>query len=135
MQAQSKLNPSDIELVKIASNHAKKRFQKDFISIAGALRAKSEKIYTGINLKYIVRNASTCSEATAIYAALNDSEQEFDTVVGVKYLVKTDTFQVVNGCGWCQQLFSYNTPLNVIIDNDGVLEKISAKKLMPFAFL
>lgn len=86
MQNQTKLSPSDIELVKIASNHAKERFQKDFISIAGAFRTKCGKIYTGINLKYRVRNASTCGEATAIYAALNDGESEFDTVVGVKYL-------------------------------------------------
>ena len=135
MQDQSKLSSSDIELVKIASNHAKERFQKDFISIAGALRTKSGKIYTGINLKYRVRNTSTCGEATAIYAALNDGESEFDTVVGVKYHEESDTFQIVNGCGCCRQLFSYNTPLDVIIDNNGVLEKVSAEKLMPYAFL
>ncbi len=135
MQDTSQLSSKDIELVEIASKHAKERFQKDFISIAGALRTKSGKIYTGINLKYRVRNTSTCGETMAIYAALNDGERDFDTVVGVKYIDETDSFQVVNGCGWCRQLFSYNAPLNVIIDNDGVLEVVSAGKLMPYAFL
>jgi len=135
MQDQSELSSNDAELIKIASNHAKERFQKDFISIAGALRTKSGKVYTGINLKYRVRNTSTCAEAMAIYAALNDGEDELDTVVGVKYLEETDSFQVVNGCGWCRQLFCYNMPLNVIIDNNGTLEVVGAEKLMPYAFL
>lgn len=135
MQDQSKLSSEDVELINIASKHAKERFQEDFISIAGALRTKSNKIYTGINLKYRVRNTSTCGETMAIYAALNDGEHAFDTVVGVKYFPETDSFQVVNGCGWCRQLFSYNTPLDVIIDVNGVLEKVSAESLLPYAFL
>jgi cytidine deaminase len=136
VQDQSKLKAADIELIRIAGTHAKERFQQDFISIGGALRTKSGKIYTGINLKYRVRNASTCAEAMAIYAALNDGEDQLETVVGVKFFPETDSFQVVNGCGWCRQLFSYNAPLNVIIDNSkGGLEIVKAQDLMPYAFL
>jgi cytidine deaminase len=135
MQDQSALDKKDIELIEIASKHAKERFQKDFISIAGALRTKNGKTYTGINLKYRVRNTSTCGETMAIYAALNDGENELDTVVGVKYFPGTDSFEVVNGCGWCRQLFSYNAPLNIIIDNEGKLEVVKAEELMPYAFL
>jgi cytidine deaminase len=135
MQDQSNLSQEDMQLIEIAGNHAKERFQNDFISIAGALRTKNGKIYTGINLKYRVRNTSTCAETMAIYAALNDGESEFDTVVGVKYFPETDSFEVVNGCGWCRQLFSYNTPLQVIVDNSGKLETIKAEALMPYVFL
>jgi cytidine deaminase len=135
MQDQSKLSPEDVELIKIAGNHAKERFSKNFISIAGALRTKDGKIYTGINLKYRVRNTSTCGEAMAIYAALNDGVAELDTIVGVKYFPETDSLKVVNGCGWCRQLFSYNSPLKVIINNENVLEKVEAEDLMPYAFL
>lgn len=135
MQDPSNLSPNDIELIKIASNHAKERFEDDFISIGAALRTKSGKVYTGINLKYRVRNTSMCAETMAIYAALNDGEKEFDTVVGVKYFKDSDSFQVVNGCGWCRQLFSYNMPLTVITDKEGALEALSADKLLPYAFL
>lgn len=135
MQDQSKLSLSDIELIEVASSHAKERFKNDSISIAGALRTKSGKIYKGINLKYRVRNTSACAETMAIYTALNDGETKFDTVVGVKYFKDNDTFQVVNGCGWCRQLFAYNMPLNVIIDNNGILEVVTADKLLPYAFL
>jgi cytidine deaminase len=135
MQDNSNLSAKDIELITVAGNHAKERFKKDFISIGGALRTKSGKIYTGINLKYRVRNTSTCAETMAIYAALNDGETEFDTVVGVKYFPETDSFEVVNGCGWCRQLFSYHMPLNIIIDNKGKLEAATPEQLMPYAFL
>lgn len=129
------LSKKDLELIEIAGNHAKERFQQDFISIGGALRTKSGKVYTGINLKYRVRNTSTCAEAMAIYAALNDGEREFDTVVGVKYSPETDSFEVVNGCGWCRQLFCYNSPLQVIADKDGRLESVRAEELLPYPFL
>lgn len=135
MQNLSALSEEDQDLITLAGQHAKERFEKDFISIAGALRTKSGKIYTGINLKYRVRNTSTCAETMAIYSAINDGEKEFDTIVGVKYFPETDSFEVVNGCGWCRQLFTYNTPLNVIADKDGSLESIPAEELMPFAFL
>jgi cytidine deaminase len=135
MQNKSDLNTKDAELVKIAGDHAKERFQQDFISIGGAVRTKSGKVYTGINLKYRVRNASTCAEAMAIYAALNDGESELDTVVGVKYFPEADAFEVVNGCGWCRQLFSYNTPLKVIINDEDKLKVVDAEELMPYAFL
>jgi cytidine deaminase len=135
MQDKSSLDPQDIELITIAGNHAKERFQKGLISIGGALRTKSGKIYTGINLKYRTRNTSACAETMAIYAALNDGEREFDMVVGVKYLPETDSFAVVNACGWCRQLFSYNTPLRVIVDDNGKLDVVTAEALLPFAFL
>lgn len=135
MQDKTALNPKGIELIKIAGDHAKERFQQDFISIGGALRTKSGKLYTGINLKYRVRNTSTCAETMAIYAALNDGEDELDTVVGVKYFPESDSFEVVNGCGWCRQLFSYNAPLNVIIDDNGTLKVVKAEELMPYAFM
>ena len=135
MQDQSLLEPADIELIKIAGDHAKERFQDYFISIGGALRTKNGKIYTGINLKYGVRNASACAETMAIYAALNDGEKEFDTIVGVKYFPEKDTYEVVNGCGLCRQLYAYNAPLNIITDNNGKLEIAHPEDLLPHVFL
>ena len=134
-QDQSRLSAADQELIKLAGQHAKARFKENFISIAGALRAKSGKIYTGINLKYRVRNESTCGEAMAIHMALNDGVAEFDTVVGVRYIPETDEFAVVNGCGWCRQLFCYSAPLKIITDNSGTLELREAEELLPLPFL
>jgi len=129
------LSKADQELIRIAGEHAKERYKEYFISIGGALRTKSGKIYTGINLKYGVRNTSACAETMAIYKALDDGETELDTVVGVRYSPETDSYEVVNGCGWCRQLFCYNAPLKVITNDKGSLELREAEELLPLAFL
>lgn len=129
------LSKADQQLIQIAGEHAKKRYKEYFISIGGALRTKSGKIYTGINLKYVVRNTSACAETMAIYKALDDGETEMDTVVGVRYSPETDSYEIVNGCGWCRQLFCYNAPLKVITNDKGNLEVREAKELLPLAFL
>lgn len=129
------LSDADQELIRIAGEHAKKRYKEYFISIGGALRTKGGKIYTGINLKYGVRNTSACAETMAIYKALDDGETEMDTVVGVKYFPETDTYEIVNGCGWCRQLFCYNAPLKVITNDKGRIETRQAQDLLPLAFL
>lgn len=135
MQDSSQLSRVELDLIDLAGQHAKARFQKDFISIGGALLTKSGKIYTGINLKYRVRNTSTCAETMAIYAALNDGETDFDTVVGVKYFPEGDSFEVVNGCGWCRQLYLYNSPLKaIIVDDYGKLKCVEVSELLPYAF-
>lgn len=134
MQDTKNLSQIDLELIKIASKHAKKRFKKDYISIGGALRTKSGKIFTGTNTKYHVRNLSTCAEMTAIYKAIDDGEEELDTVVGVRYNPDKDEYSVMNGCGKCRQLYVYHKPLKAIIDNNGVLEVVNVEQLLPFAF-
>lgn len=135
MQDLKNLSKLDVELIKIAKEHAKKRYKADFVSIGGALRTLNGKIYTGTNTKYHVRNLSTCAEMLTIYKALDDGEYKFDTIVGVRYIPETNSFSVVNGCGKCRQLFCYHTPLKVIVDNKGVLEVKNAEELLPFSFL
>lgn len=134
MQDLKNISEKDLQLIEVAKAHAKERYKKDFISIGGALRTKSGKIFTGTNTKYHVRNLSTCAEMMTIYKALDEGEEELDTVVGVRYVPESDSYMVVNGCGKCRQLFCYHLPLKVIIDNNGILEVVDAEKLLPFAF-
>jgi len=135
MQEQHNLSENDKQLVKLACNHIKSRFDQDIISIGAALRTKSGKIYTGINLKYHVSNICICAESLAIYNALDRGENELDTVVGVKYFPETNSFEVVNGCGKCRQLYCQNAPLKVILDNKGVLQSMNAEETLPLAFI
>lgn len=134
MQNIQSLSEEDHHLITLAGKEAKKHFRRDFISIGGALRTKSGKIYTGINLKYRVRNVSACAETMAIHKALSEGETEFDTVVGVKYFPEDDRYEVVNGCGWCRQLYCYNAPLTILSDNKGTIEPKQAEELLPLAF-
>lgn len=135
MQNINNLRADDQKLIQVASDHAKARYKKDFVSIGAALRTKNGKIYTGTNTKYHVRNLSTCAEMIAIYKALDDGETDFDMIVGVKYFPETNSFEVVNGCGKCRQLYCYHAPLKIIIDDKGVLEIKEAEDLLPFVFV
>ncbi len=135
MQDISKLSSKDQKLIQIAAAHAKKMFKEDSMSVGAALRTKSGKIYTGINLKYKVRTICICAEPVAIHTAINEGETEFDTVCGVKYVVETDSFVVMNSCGNCRQLYAYHKPLKVIIDNEGIAESVDAESLLPYSFI
>ncbi|HEY1836001.1 MAG TPA: hypothetical protein VGG13_04235 [Candidatus Saccharimonadales bacterium] len=130
----NELSKQSLELLREAKRHIKQR-HSETTTIGAAVRTKAGKIYTGINLKYRTRNTSTCAAITALHNALNDGETAFDTIVEVKYFPESDTYEIVNACGLCRQLFAYNTPLNVIINTGTSLEIKSSETLLPYSFL
>lgn len=98
MQTYSHLSSDDQELIEIAKKTAKQKYKYDFTANVSALRTKSGKIYTGINLKYRYRMAAMCSERVAIFKAEDGGESEFDTIIGLKYLPEIDDFIIVAPC-------------------------------------
>ncbi|MCL5091139.1 MAG: cytidine deaminase [Patescibacteria group bacterium] len=129
------LNQEDLKLIKMAKKIVKLRYDKDLTSIGAALRTKSGKIFTGINLKYHVRNVSMCAERIAIFKALEAGEREFDTIVGVKYFPETDTYKVITACGECRQVEAQHAPLKTIIEVEGKLVVIDIEDLLPYSFI
>ncbi len=135
MQSEHELKKADQALVQVACDHIKKRYRHGIVTIGAALRTKSRKIYTGINLKYRTGSVNACAETMALYQALDAGENQFDTLVGVKYSADSDSYEVVNACGLCRQLFVYNLPMKIIIDSGGKLEAKDAADIMPHAFI
>jgi cytidine deaminase len=133
MQDLAILSTKDAELVKLACEHIKKRYKKDRTTIGAALRTTSGNVYTGTNLKYRTRNTSTCAGATAVHTALDAGSSAFDTLVEVKYFPDTNVFEIVNPCGLCRQLYCYNAPCKVIVD-DGAAAIKEAEELLPLLF-
>jgi cytidine deaminase len=132
MQDTAHLSDKDIQLIEVAKKHIKKMFDDKLTTIAGALRTKSGKIYTGINLKYGARNVSMCAERIALFKALDDKEIP-DTIVGVKYFSETDSYEVQNTCGECRQVYLYNN-LKVVINDNGVLKVLTIQDLLPYSY-
>lgn len=133
MQDTSKLSKKDIQLVEVAKKHIKEMFDDERTTIAGALRTRSGKIYTGINLKYRTRNVSMCAERIALYQALNEKEIP-DTIVGVKYFPENDSYEIQNSCGECRQVYLYNN-LKVLTDVGGKVQVIDIKELLPYSYI
>ena len=98
--------------------------------VGAALRTKSGRVYTGVNIENAAYTNGICAERVAVFKAVSDGEREFDVLALV-----TD-----NGgspCGACRQVlaeFGLDT-LVVIADASGqVLKTLTAAELLPGAF-
>jgi cytidine deaminase len=98
--------------------------------VGAALRTKSGRVYTGVNIENAAYTNGICAERVAIFKAVSDGERELDVLALV-----TD-----NGgspCGACRQVlaeFGLDT-LVVIADASGrVFKTLTAGELLPGAF-
>ena len=98
--------------------------------VGAALRGKSGKIYTGVNIENAAYPVTGCAERVAIFKAISEGEREFDAIS-----VVTD-----NGgspCGSCRQVMAeFGLDLVVYIaDGEGTLVKeTTVRDLLPGAF-
>ncbi|MBI2051485.1 reverse transcriptase-like protein [Candidatus Roizmanbacteria bacterium] len=134
MQNVQNLSKKDVGLLEVAQKHAKKSYKSGQTTIAAALRTKNGNVYTGINIKYRVRNTSMCAERLAIFKAIEAGERNLDTIVGVKYFPKRDTYKIVVACGECRQVAAHHAPIKTIINNKGVTKIVSIEALLPHAY-
>ncbi|MBT3337220.1 MAG: cytidine deaminase [Anaerolineae bacterium] len=98
--------------------------------VGAALRGKSGKIYTGVNVENAAYPVTMCAERVALFKAVSEGECEFDAIS-----VVTD-----NGgspCGSCRQVLAeFGLDIIVLIaDGEGnLVEKTTVHALLPGAF-
>ena len=109
------LSKKDYELIEVARKVAEENcdiYTDLSMHVGCAVRAKSGKIYKGINLK---TSHSVCAEQVAIGQAYACKERELDTIVAVK-MDKEGKTRVVSPCGLCRYIFDkFGLKLNVIV--------------------
>jgi cytidine deaminase len=98
--------------------------------VGAALRTRSGRIYTGVNVENAAYPHTMCAERVAIFKAVSEGETEFDVIA-----VATN-----NGgspCGGCRQVlaeFGLDT-IVLIADGEGKLQKeMTVSELLPEAF-
>ena len=98
--------------------------------VGSALRTKTGRIYTGVNVENAAYPQTMCAERVAIFKAISDGEKEFEVIS-----VVTD-----NGgspCGGCRQVMA-EFALDMIVlmaDGDGkLIKETTVKELLPEAF-
>ncbi len=117
-----------IELANAARVNAYVPYSK--YPVGAALRTKTGKIFTGVNVENAAYPQTMCAERVAIFKAVSEGEKEFDVIA-----VATD-----NGgppCGGCRQVMSEFGLDTVVLlaDKDGKLVKeTTVKELLPEAF-
>jgi len=118
-------------LIELA-NEARRRAYAPYSNyrVGAALRTKSGRIFTGVNVENAAYPTSICAERTAVFKAISEGENDFEIIV-----VVTD-----NGgspCGSCRQVlaeFGLET-LVVLADGSGkVTLETTVGDLLPEAF-
>jgi cytidine deaminase len=98
--------------------------------VGAALRTKTGRLYTGVNVENAAYPQTMCAERIAIFKAVSDGETEFEVIAVV-------TNNGGSPCGGCRQVmaeFGLDTVV-LIADGTGKLQKeLSVAELLPEAF-
>lgn len=99
--------------------------------VGAAVRTKSGRVFTGVNVENAAYPQTMCAERIAIFKAVSEGEQEFDALA-----VVTD-----NGgspCGGCRQVlseFGLDTIVLVANGEGNLVHERTVKELLPEAFM
>lgn len=120
------------KLISTAVELLDERYNPPVHSVAAALRTKSGKVYTSLNVDHF--NGFVCAETAALSDAINHKEYSFDRIVAVRKDDRGVT-SVVNMCGKCRQIFHDYAPDIAVIVSDGSANTVkSIIELLPHAF-
>ena len=114
------------------ANEARKRAYAPYSNypVGAALRTRSGRFYTGVNVENAAYPQTMCAERVAIFKAVSEGEIEFEVIAVV-------TNNGGSPCGGCRQVmaeFGLDT-LVLIADGDGKLKKeMTVGDLLPEAF-
>ena len=98
--------------------------------VGAALRTKTGRIFTGVNVENAAYPQTMCAERVAVFKAVSEGEKEFEVIS-----VVTD-----NGgspCGGCRQVlaeFGVDTIVLMADRNGKLLKETTVKELLPEAF-
>lgn len=117
-----------IDLANIARQRAYAPYSN--YPVGAALRTKTGRIFTGVNVENAAYPQTMCAERVAVYKAVSEGEREFEVIAVVAN----------NGgspCGGCRQVlaeFGLDTIVLMADQNGKLLKETNVKKLLPGAF-
>jgi cytidine deaminase len=130
------LGKADEELIAVAQATIKRRYRGDWQEVGAALRTRSGKIFTGVNLDAYLGRMAVCAEAVALgHAVVDLGDAGIDTIVAVRHPPpeeKDQTIAVVSPCGACRELiFDYDPNARVIVPNGESPSIVPIAELLP----
>ena len=132
----AKLSKADQELIAAATAAIKQRYRDDWQEVGAALRTRSGRIFTGVNLDAYLGRMAVCAEAVALGRALVDvGDDGIETIVAVRHPSPQDKSKkttVVSPCGACRELiFDYDRKARVIVPNGPTPKAVPIGELLP----
>jgi len=128
----TKLTDEEKKFLIDLANEARRRAYAPYSNyhVGAALRTKTGRVYTGVNVENAAYPATMCAERIAIFKAVSDGELEFEVVS-----VVTD-----NGgspCGSCRQVlaeFGLDTIVLIANGKGELMKEMTVGELLPEAF-
>jgi cytidine deaminase len=114
------------------ANEARRRAYAPYshYHVGAALRTKTGRVYTGVNVENAAYPTTICAERVAVFKAVSEGELEFEVIS-----VVTD-----NGgspCGSCRQVlaeFGLDTIVLIADGNGNLVKETTVGELLPEAF-
>jgi len=124
------LDKKDQQLIEAATSIIALRSKPEFHEVGAALRTRSGKIFSAVNIKANVGRVSVCAEAVAIGMAAADGDTDIERIVAVDH-----NGRVISPCGMCREMISdYAPQAEVIVSGDDGLEVLKIGELLPHKF-
>lgn len=98
--------------------------------VGAALRTRSGRVFTGVNVENAAYPTTMCAERIAIYKAVSEGEREFAVIAVV-------TSNAGSPCGGCRQVmaeFGLDTIVLISNTNGELIEQTTVAGLLPGAF-
>jgi len=130
------LDKADKELIAAATAAIKQRYRDDWQEVGAALRTRSGKIFTGVNLDAYLGRMAVCAEAVALGRAFVEvGDDGIEKIVAVRHpppYEKDQAIAVVSPCGACRELiFDYDPKAFVIVPNGKTPAVVPIAELLP----
>ena len=114
------------------ANEARRRAYVPYSNypVGAALRTKSGRIFTGVNVENAAYPQTMCAERTAIFKAVSEGEQEFEVIAVV-------TNNGGSPCGGCRQVMAEFGLDTVVLFGNGqgeLVKETTVNELLPEAF-
>jgi len=114
------------------ANEARRRAYVPYSNypVGAALRTKSGRIYTGVNVENAAYPQTMCAERVAIFKAVSDGETEFEVIAVV-------TNNGGSPCGGCRQVMAeFGLDTWVLLGNGSgeLVKETTVNELLPEAF-
>ena len=117
-----------IDLANQARQHAYAPYSN--YQVGAALRTRSGRVFTGVNVESAAYPTTMCAERVAIYKAVSEGEREFEVIAVV-------TPNGGSPCGGCRQVMAEFGLETLVLIGDGegqLLQQTTVNDLLPGAF-
>jgi cytidine deaminase len=124
------LGTEDLKLIEVARSIIALRSRPEAHEVGAALRTRSGKIFSAVNVKANVGRVSVCAEAVAIGMAAATGDTDIEMIVAVDLKGR-----VISPCGMCREMISdYAPQAGVIVSGDDGMEIFQIADLLPHKF-